>query len=184
MIPDYPEPGMAQLMQTSGRDCINQTGGAMPLNPDELKSIVSQLKTELNVDVCSMYLLRDDATSLSLVATDGLNQRVLGSVLSLNQGLTGNVARNKKPLMVTNPSQHPDYFHLQGSDEEEYASYLGIPLVHDDQLLGVLTVQTIASKLFLLPDIQRMYSSRRSVIDLLKRIEGVSDSRNSKRLSA
>jgi len=83
--------------------------------------------------------------------------------------------------MVTNPSQHPDYFHLKGSDEEEYASYLGIPLVHDDQLLGVLTVQTVESKLFLLPDIQRMYSSRRSVIDLLKRIEGVSDNRNRKR---
>ncbi len=149
----------------------------MPANPSALKLIVSQLKEELSVDVCSMYLLNEDTHNLYLAATDGLNQRVLGSVLSLNQGLTGNVARNKKPLMVTNPSQHPDYFHLNGSDEEEYASYLGIPLVHEDQLLGVLTVQTIASKLFLLPDIQRVYSSRRSVVDILKRIEGVSEKR-------
>jgi len=156
----------------------------MPVNPSVLKSIVSQLKEELSVDVCSMYLFNVDTNNLYLAATDGLNQRVLGSVLSLNQGLTGNVARNKKPLMVTNPSQHPDYFHLNGSDEEEYASYLGIPLVHDDQLLGVLTVQTVASKLFLLPDIQRVYSSRRSVIDLLKRIEGGSDSRDNRRLFA
>lgn len=147
----------------------------MSVNPVALRTIVSELKEELSVDVCSMYLLSEDATTLKLVATDGLNQRVLGAALSLNQGLTGSVARSQKPLMVTNPSEHPDYFHLPGSDEEQYASYLGIPLVHSDQLLGVLTLQTIASKLFLLPDIQRVYSSRRSVVDILKKIEEVSD---------
>lgn len=147
----------------------------MLVNPDDLKTIVSQLKKELGVDVCSMYLLGEDATSLNLAATDGLNQSVLGSVLSLKQGLTGRVARTQKPLMVTNPSEHPDYFHLTGSEEEQYATYLGIPLVHEDQLLGVLTVQTISSKMFVLSEIQRVYSSRRSVVDILKKVAVVSD---------
>lgn len=136
-------------------------------NPEALKLVVSQLKEELSIDVCSIYLLDDNETRLNLVATDGLNQRVLGAALSLNQGLTGRVARTKEPLLVSNPSEHPDYFHLPGSDEEQYASYLGVPLVRDDQLLGVLTVQTISAKLFALDGIQRVYSSRRRVMDIL-----------------
>lgn len=142
----------------------------MFVNPNTLRAIASQLKQELSVDVCSIYLLSEDASSLYLAATDGLNQRVLGSVLSLSQGLTGSVARNRKPMLVANPSEHPDYYHLNGSDEEQYASYLGTPLVHEDQLLGVLTVQTVSEKLFALNGIQRVYSSRRRVIEALKGI--------------
>jgi len=57
----------------------------MPVNHDDLKSIVSQLKEELKVDVCSMYLLSDDGSRLILAATDGLNQSVLGSILLLSR---------------------------------------------------------------------------------------------------
>jgi L-methionine (R)-S-oxide reductase len=95
----------------------------------------------------------------------------LGSTLLFNQGLTGRVARTKKPLPVVNPSEHPDYFHIKGSDEERYASYLGIPLVHDGRLLGVLTLQTVRSKLFLLSDIRQAYISGRCVIEKLVRME-------------
>lgn len=152
----------------------------MMANSLTLRSIVSLLKKELKVDVCSIYLLSEDANFLSLAATDGLNQGVLGSMLTINQGLTGKVARTRKPMIVSNPSEHPDYFHLAGSDEERYETYLGTPLVHSDHLLGVLTVQTISSKLFLLPDIQRVYDSRQSVIDLLKSLATT----ESKKLSA
>ncbi len=137
----------------------------MQLNRSALLVTLAQLKHELNVDVCSLYLINSEKTQLLLAATDGLNQNVIGSRLSINQGLTGVVARTLKPLPVNKPYLHPDYFHVQGSNEEQFETYLGIPLVHERLLFGVLVVQTRRTKLFFLSDIQRTYAAAQQVMD-------------------
>lgn len=137
----------------------------MQLNRSALLVTLAQLKHELNVDVCSLYLINSDKSQLVLAATDGLNQSVIGSKLSIKQGLTGLVARTSKPLPVNKPYLHPEYFHVKGSDEEQFETYLGIPLVHEKQVIGVLVVQTRRTKLFFLSDIQRTYAAAQQVVE-------------------
>ena len=71
--------------------------------------------------------------------------------------------------MVARDSQkHEAYFHIEGSDEERYRSYLGIPLEHDSVLYGVLVVQTEALKTFFLKDIRELHGAGRDLLDALK----------------
>jgi L-methionine (R)-S-oxide reductase len=137
----------------------------MQLDRSALLITLAQLKHELKVDVCSLYLLNTEKTQLVLAATDGLSQSVIGSKLSIKQGLTGVVARTQKPLPVNKPYLHPDYFHVKGSNEEQFETYLGIPLVHERLLFGVLVVQTKRTKLFFLSDIQRTYAAAEQVME-------------------
>ena len=63
---------------------------------------------------------------------------------------------------------HADYYHIPGSDEEHFQSYLGIPLEYDSILYGVLVVQTEAKKTFFLKDIRELHSAGRDLLDALK----------------
>ena len=137
------------------------------MQPDSfyLSSIVKKLGDELKVDVCSLYTLNLAGNQLKLAATNGLSQSVLGASMSVKQGLTGAVARTRRSLSVINPSTHPDYYHIQGSGEEKYQSYLGIPLIKDEILFGVLVVQTVRPKMFFVSEIRMLYAAGHRAID-------------------
>lgn len=145
----------------------------MPSESFYLNSIVKTLGDELNVDVCSLYTYNAETNQLTLSATHGLSQSVIGAIMSIRQGLTGAVARTRHSLSVKNPSTHPDYFHIQGSGEEKYQSYLGIPLIKNDILFGVLVVQTVRPKMFFMSEIQSIYVAGYRVIDIIAEAEGM-----------
>jgi phosphotransferase system enzyme I (PtsP) len=132
-----------------------------------LNTIVKSLGKELDVDVCSLYTLNPRGDQLELVATNGLSQSVIGARMSTQQGLTGVVARTRRSLSVKNPATHPSYFHIQGSGEEKYQSYLGIPLIKDMRLFGVLVVQTIRQKLFFINEIKMLHDAGYRVLDVI-----------------
>lgn len=132
-----------------------------------LNTIVKSLGDELAVDVCSLYTLSPNEDQLELVATSGLSQSVIGARMSTRQGLTGVVARSRRSLSVKNPVSHPNYFHIQGSGEEKYQSYLGIPLIKDMRLFGVLVIQTIRPKLFFMKEIKTLHEAGYRVLDVI-----------------
>ncbi|MEE3320271.1 MAG: GAF domain-containing protein [Pseudomonadota bacterium] len=140
----------------------------MPLPPDFMHARVDAVRNRLNVQVCSLYRADVVNQTLEIVATSGLNQNALGATLSFSQGLTGKVARSRAPVVARDSQKHEAYFHIEGSDEERYRSYLGIPLEHDSVLYGVLVVQTEALKTFFLKDIRELHGAGRDLLDALK----------------
>lgn len=137
-----------------------------PLYSANLAHIVTRLSEELQVDVCSLYIAMDD-NQLELAATHGLSQSAIGIHMSFSQGLTGKVARTRHSLSVKKPSEHPDYYHINASGEEKYQSYLGIPLLRNDLLMGVLVVQTVRPKMFFMSEISALYDAGRRMMDQL-----------------
>lgn len=133
----------------------------------QLQVIVDQLRQELAVDVCSLYIAQKD-DHLLLSASSGLDQKALGARLHITQGLTGKVARSRRSLSVKNPDSHPDYHHVAASGEEKYRSYLGIPLVRRQTLYGVLVVQTIKPKMFFMGEIQTLFAAGRRLMEQLE----------------
>nr|WP_281502294.1 GAF domain-containing protein [Alcanivorax sp. S6407] len=129
---------------------------------------VDSVRNRLNVQVCSLYQADVVSQTLEMVATSGLNQDVLGVTLCYSQGLTGKVARSRSPVVARDIQSHDDYFHIEGSDEERFQSYLGIPLEFDSVLYGVLVVQTEARKTFFLKDIRELHSAGKDLLDALK----------------
>jgi len=68
------------------------------------------------------------------------------------------------------PEAHPGYFHIHGSGEEKYQSYLGIPLVKDMRLFGVLVIQTVRPKLFFMNEIRTLHKAGYRVLDVIAEI--------------
>jgi L-methionine (R)-S-oxide reductase len=138
----------------------------MPSESQYLNTIVKDLGEELKVDVCSLYTINPAGSQLKLVATKGLNQSVIGATRPVMRGRSGAVPTTRRALSVKKPSPHPTYHHVQGSGEEKYQSYLGIPLIRDEVLFGVLVVQTIRAKMFFMSEIKMLHAAGYRVIDM------------------
>ncbi len=116
---------------------------------DAVKSLVTDVKVAMNTDVCSIYLLNAEHNAYALAATDGLNQSQVGSeLLKLDQGLVGLVGRRAEPLNLDRAQEHPKYYFLPDTGEEAFNSFLGVPIIHQRRMLGVLVVQQKDSRKF------------------------------------
>ena len=107
-----------------------------------LEIIVKQVRVAMGTEVCTVYM-RDPLTgSYTFCATDGLNQDLVGEIsLAKNEGLVGEVARREEPLNLENAESHPRFHFLPGIGEELYHAFLGVPIIHQREVLGVLVVQ-------------------------------------------
>src|SRR6056297_95899 len=70
----------------------------------------------------------------------------VGSIsMDVHEGLTGLVLETMKPVFVVNPAEHPRFKYYENAGEEHYQTFLGVPLIYHQQVLGVLVIQTIAA---------------------------------------
>jgi len=126
------------IVEDVGRIISSSSGPA-----DSLREIAKLIVDKFGIDVCSIYILEEDKERLSLAATVGLNEDMIGKIyMGLDEGLTGLVLKRMRPLLVIDPARHPRYKYFEGSGEEKYHSFLGLPLVYHGEALGVLVVQT------------------------------------------
>ncbi|MGP8251535.1 MAG: alpha-glucan family phosphorylase [Terracidiphilus sp.] len=108
-----------------------------------LMKIVALIAARFHTDVCSAYLLEPDRSNLVLAATVGLQPQCIGTLrMPINEGLSGLVAEQLLPVSVADAPSHPRYKYFEKSGEEEYHSFLGVPLIDRGVLQGVLVVQT------------------------------------------
>ncbi len=119
-------------------------------NWDELMgTIVDRTTTALDVEVCSVYLMERDNTSLRLAATNGLDRDQIGRVtLGLGEGLTGRAALIRRPVVSPDVRVDPRFKWVPGFDQSQFVSMLSVPLPWNDQIVGVINVQTIESRMF------------------------------------
>ncbi len=111
---------------------------------DTLQKIVELVAGKFNTDVCSIYLFDAGKNNLVLKATVGLSKESVDKIsMRIHEGLTGLVLEKLAPVFVVNPSRHPRYKFFEGSGEEIYKTFLGVPLVYHQAILGVLVVQTL-----------------------------------------
>ena len=107
-----------------------------------LRIIVHRVRETLEAQVCSVYLLDKDINSYVLMASEGLNESAVGHVsLPVGEGLVGLVAKHAEPINLQDASLHPSYHYLQETGEENFNSFLGVPIIHHRSVLGVLVVQ-------------------------------------------
>src|SRR5271157_1042554 len=116
---------------------------------DTLMNVVALIATRFRTDVCSAYLLEPDRSNLVLAATLGLHPRCIGTLrMPLNEGLAGLVAEQVMPVAVGDVKNHPRFKYFKESGEEDYHSFLGVPLIYRGILQGVLVVQTKEPRVF------------------------------------
>ena len=114
-----------------------------------LEIIVQRIRGALKVDVCSVYLVTPGEKELVLMATEGLNPQARHKVhLKFSEGLVGLVAQRAEPLNLDNAPDHRRYKYIPETGEERYHAFLGIPIIHQRKLLGVLVIQQFEQRRF------------------------------------
>ena len=109
---------------------------------ETLCNIVNHIRDRFRTDVCSVYTFDRATDELVLSATVGLRNDSVDRVrMGLHEGLTGLVAERKEPVNVDDASRHPRYRFFPESGEEEFHSFLGVPLIQGGGLQGVIVVQ-------------------------------------------
>ena len=108
-----------------------------------LDAIVENLIDALQVDICSIFINNEEEEeNLVMMATHGLNEGAVGSIrLKTGKGLVGLVARKAEPFRVDNALERKEFVYFEGSGEENFPVFLGVPIISQRKILGVLVVQ-------------------------------------------
>jgi starch phosphorylase len=116
---------------------------------ETLMNVVALIAKRFRTDVCSAYLLEPDRANLILAATLGLRPQCVGTLrMALHEGLAGLVAEQVQPVAVEQVKHHPRFKYFSEAGEEDYQSFLGVPLIDGGVLQGVLVVQTREAREF------------------------------------
>ncbi|MGB3728780.1 MAG: phosphoenolpyruvate--protein phosphotransferase, partial [Thermodesulfobacteriota bacterium] len=121
-------------------DLVNKSTGLNTI----LKKVVNKIGVSLHFDVVSVYIWDETEKHLYLRSTKGLSVNPLKDPITLkpNEGLTGLVFETSRPLTVMPASQHSRYKYFPEIGEEEYESYIGVPILLQNRCIGVLVGQT------------------------------------------
>ncbi len=107
-----------------------------------LQRLVGLVARHLTAHVCSIYVYAESTQELVLRATVGLDTGSTDGVrLSLGEGLVGAVLERSCPILDNHASSNPQYRFFPGIGEEQYDSFLAVPLLKGTEKIGVLAVQ-------------------------------------------
>ncbi len=114
-----------------------------------LSIIVRRVRDAMGTEVCSVYMRDPKSDRLVLRATEGLNKSQIGKAgLEEGQGLVGQVAEREEPINLEDAASHPSFQAIPGIGEEPFSAFLGVPIIHHREVLGVLVVQQAQRRRF------------------------------------
>ncbi|MEM1289003.1 MAG: phosphoenolpyruvate--protein phosphotransferase [Pseudomonadota bacterium] len=134
---------------------------------ERLDKITVLIASNMVAEVCSFYLLRTDGV-LELSATEGLNKAAVHqATLKLGEGLVGVIAAAAEPLNLAEAQKHPSFAYLPETGEEEYQSFLGVPVLRAGRVMGVLTVQNRARRTYADEEMEALQTVAMVVAEML-----------------
>lgn len=105
--------------------------------------LVQRIRAVTFADCCSLYLSDPFKKYLRLAATDGLEKTAIGKAnLRIGEGLVGYVGQKQELVDLADAPSHPNFKYLPDIGEDEFFSFLGVPVINQGELLGVLVIQS------------------------------------------
>ncbi|QTS83631.1 phosphoenolpyruvate--protein phosphotransferase [Coxiella endosymbiont of Amblyomma nuttalli] len=121
---------------------ITQEVNVTPNLEEALSLVVKRLCEKLPADACSIFICDDVHGEYVLIATQGLNTKQVGKTrLKFGEGLIGLVGEREEPINLADAPLHPNYKRRIELGEEGFHGFLGIPIIEQGELLGILMVQ-------------------------------------------
>ena len=161
------EPGSKDANVLTIEEISNLAGdGGAPA--ETLMNVVALIARRFETDVCSAYLLEPDRANLVLAATLGLRRECIGTLrLGLHEGLAGLVAEQVRAVAVERVQNHPRFKYIKESGEEAFQSFLGVPLIDQGVLQGVLVVQTADPRVFRADEVEMLTAAAAEVAPVI-----------------
>ena len=149
--PDHTAEGRRHIEFPASRRLLKQIieVAAQQVTPQErLDHITSLVAGNLVAEVCSVYFNRA-GDMLELFATVGLAaEAVHRTRMRVGEGLVGTIAAQGAVINTAEAQSHPNFRYFPETREEIYHSFVGVPILRDGRVLGVLTVQNRARRTY------------------------------------
>ena len=155
-----------------------------------LRNLVVRIADALRSDTCAFLLLDEDANELVARAAKGIEEEVEQGVrIPVGGGFAGRIAAERRPIVIPDV----DRGHVLNPilREKGIKSLLGVPLLADGRVLGVLHVGSLTPREFTGDDVEllqlaaertaraiedsRRYEEERKAAERLARLEIVTD---------
>ena len=130
------------------RHIVQEVNSARDMG-ESLQIVVARVKEAIATQACTIYLLDNRHDEYLMIATEGLNPNAIRHLrIGVEEGLVGLVGDRKEPINLDNAPSHPNFLYSPDVGEEHYKAFLGVPIIHHRQLLGVMVVQQIEQRRF------------------------------------
>ena len=134
---------------------------------ERLDKIVTHIAANMSTEVCSVYVRRSD-DMLELYASEGLKpESVHVTTLRKGQGLVGTIAASARPLNLTDAPKHPAFEYLPETGEDNYDSFLGVPILRAGRVLGVLVVQNSENRNYRYDEVEALETTAMVLAELI-----------------
>jgi len=116
---------------------------------EALLTLVQRVRTAVDAEAVSVYLIDSKQAQYVLIATEGLNKQAESKVrIPLDSGLIGLVGRREEPINLDNARTHTDFQQNSLLGDDHLHAFLGVPIIQHRKLYGVLTVQQVEQRCF------------------------------------
>lgn len=128
-----------------------------------LAKIVEMVMHTIAADSCLIYLYDKQADELTLAASNGADDKMVGRVrLKMGEGVTGWVAKEKKPLALEGKAYKDQRFKSFGSlEDEKYEAFLSIPILSKNEIVGVMNIRNRKEHYYPQPQIDLLFTVSR-----------------------
>lgn len=108
-----------------------------------LKEIVEIFTVLTEGDSCFIYTYDKNSEDLILKASKNPHPKIIQRIkLKIGEGLTGWVAKEKKPVSISGGAYNdPRFKFLAELPEDKYEAFLSIPILSKDEIIGVINIQ-------------------------------------------
>ena len=109
-----------------------------------LNLLIGYAVRELNANAIAILLYNSDLKSLSLYTSIGFSNKPSSqtSYIRIGEGLAGRVVLQRKLVQVANLNDSAESFQSVYTDNENFKSYFGVPLLGKGQIKGVMELYT------------------------------------------
>jgi serine phosphatase RsbU (regulator of sigma subunit)/anti-sigma regulatory factor (Ser/Thr protein kinase) len=122
---------------------------------DLLEELLQRLTDILNSDTAAVLLVEDDGRTLAARAAKGVEEDVEhGFRLPVGRGFAGRVAATRQPVMIPDLDNSPVTVVNPVIRDKRVRSLLGVPLIVEGRVIGVLHVGTLTPREFSEGDVQ------------------------------
>jgi anti-sigma regulatory factor (Ser/Thr protein kinase) len=116
---------------------------------DLLEELLRRVTDILDADTAAVLLVQDDGRTLAARAAKGLEEEVeRGFQLPIGRGFAGRVAATREPVVIPDLDNSPITVVNPLMREKNVRSLLGVPLIVEGNVIGVLHVGTLTPRDF------------------------------------
>lgn len=128
-------------------DIIKDIGEIIAQNTEQqvvLQKIAKHLATQIDTEICSIYVYDESQQKLIMKATHGYPSSAIDKiVLSPGEGITGSVFSSGKSINSNKPQKLTHYYYFPELGEERIHSILSVPLKIAEKTVGVLNLESV-----------------------------------------